>query len=71
MPDPRRTRERNGIAAPNYAIDTAGFTMKANNMDAGVSSLSKPNNGFPVRKYRVDIFVVGQFAESAKFWVEN
>lgn len=61
--------DTNGVAPANYKIDSAEFTAGAltNTLDA---NLSKPNNGWPLGKYRVDLTVDGKPAGSASFTVE-
>ncbi len=57
------------VAPPNYEIDSV-------NLDIGMidnhvnSSLSKPNAGWPVGDYRVDLAVDGEVADSVEFAVE-
>ena len=61
--------DTNGAAPANYKIDSAEFTAGAltNTLDA---NLSKPNNGWPLGKYRVDLTVDGKAAGSANFTIE-
>ncbi|NML72930.1 hypothetical protein HHL25_02205 [Rhizobium sp. S-51] len=58
-----------GVAPANYKIDEATFDVGAidNQLDA---SLSKPNNGFPVGSYQVQISVDGKPAENVNFTVK-
>ena len=62
--------DTNGAAPPNYQIDssdlTAGLIMNTVNF-----SMSKPNAGWPVGKYRVDLLIDGKPAGAAKFVVEK
>jgi hypothetical protein len=62
--------DTNGVAPPNYLIDSADFITKPE-MDSAVFSLSKPNNGFPVGSYRVEVYINGELAQSAKFTVKS
>ena len=62
--------DSHGVAPPNYLIDSADL-MSVAKMDSGTFSLSRPTTGFPVGSYRVDIFVNGNLAKSAKFTVEK
>jgi hypothetical protein len=62
--------DSNGVAPPNYVIDTADVTLKGAE-DVTDFSLSKPNSGFPVGTYRIDLFVNGDPAKSVKFSVEK
>ena len=62
--------DTNGVAPANYVVDTADFVTKPDT-DGAVFSLSKPTAGFPVGSYRVDIFVNGDLAKSAKFTVKK
>ena len=58
-----------GVAPPNYKIDSAEFTagMLTN---TATFNLSKPNNGWPIGKYRVDVTIDGKPAGSEKFEIE-
>jgi hypothetical protein len=62
--------DTHGTAPPNYKIDSADFVagVLTNTVDA---NLSKPNNGWPVGKYRVDLSVDGKTAGSATFEVDS
>jgi hypothetical protein len=58
-----------GDAAPKGTkIDEATVTAEKDN-DHGAFSLSKPNNGWPVGKYHVDIYVGDKLAETYKFTI--
>jgi hypothetical protein len=58
-----------GSAAPaNYKIDEASIKMSGDGK--GSFSLSKPNNGFPVGKYRVEIFLGDKLAKTVRFIVK-
>lgn len=60
--------EKTRVAPPNYQID-------ANEMRAGglvnraTFSLTRPNNGWPVGDYRVDLFINGKPAGAVRFSV--
>jgi hypothetical protein len=58
-----------GVAPPNYKIDEVSFDVGAldNRLDA---SLSKPNNGWPVGTYQVEIIVDGKLEETVPFSVK-
>jgi hypothetical protein len=58
-----------GVAPPNYKIDEVSFDVGLidNRLDA---SLSKPNNGWPVGTYQVDIIVDGKVEETVPFSVK-
>lgn len=58
-----------GVAPPNYRIDEATFDVGSldNHLDA---SLSKPNTGFPVGSYVVEIAVDGKVEETVPFVVK-
>lgn len=55
-------------APPNYKIDEA--TIKMAGDGKGSFSLSKPNNGFPVGKYRVEIYLGEKLAKTVPFTVK-
>jgi hypothetical protein len=61
--------DTNGVAPANYKIDSSDLNagMLVNTVEF---SLSKPNNGWPVGKYRVDMSVDGKTAGTASFTVE-
>lgn len=62
--------DTNGVAPPNYQIDssdlTAGTIMNTVNF-----SLSKPNAGWPLGKYRVNLLIDGKPAGAANFVIEK
>jgi hypothetical protein len=62
--------DTNGAAPANYKIDSVEFVAGAltNTID---TNLSKPNKGWPLGKYRVDLSVDGKVAGSALFSVED
>jgi hypothetical protein len=53
-----------------YRIDSAGVTLKAGNNDVTLS-LSKPNNGWPVGDYRVDISIDSHPVGAATFEIQG
>jgi len=57
------------VAPPNYKIDEASLTVAVANQ--GSFSLSKPNKGFPVGKYRLEIYLGGKLLRSLPFTVEG
>src|ERR1051326_3363248 len=60
-----------GDAAPkNFKIDEASLTADQDNF-YGAFSLSKPNKGWPVGQYRVDIYQGDELATSAKFSIKS
>jgi len=61
--------DTNGVAPANYKIDSADFVagLLTNTID---TNMSKPNKGWPVGKYRVELSVDGKPAGSARFTVE-
>ena len=62
--------EKPQVAPPNYRIDSK--EMKKGPMENRVwFSLSRPNKGWPVGDYRVDLFINDKAAGSVKFSVVN
>ncbi|NTJ68446.1 hypothetical protein G6M50_23745 [Agrobacterium rhizogenes] len=61
--------DTNGVAPANYKIDEATFDIGSleNHVDA---SLSKPNAGFPVGKYKVVLSVDGKVMETVEFSIK-
>jgi hypothetical protein len=61
--------DTNGVAPANYKIDEATFDIGSleNHVDA---SLSKPNAGFPVGKYKVVLSVDGKVMEIVEFSIK-
>jgi hypothetical protein len=60
-----------GNAAPaNTKIDEATLTADQNDF-FGAFSLSKPNKGFPVGKYRVEIYDGDELATTVKFTISS
>ena len=59
-----------GSAAPkNTKIDEATLTGDRDDF-GGAFSLSKPNNGWPVGKYRVEVYVDDDLEATAKFTIQ-
>ncbi|MDB5946635.1 MAG: hypothetical protein JWQ33_1661 [Ramlibacter sp.] len=58
------------VAPPNYVIDTAEITVTGRANVANFS-LSKPNTGWPVGSYRVDLTINGRKAASTAFKVKS
>jgi len=65
--------ETNNVAPANYQIDekavVAPTNGKAGDVLVGKFSLSKPPAGWPVGKYRVDIYLEQQLIKSVSFTV--
>jgi hypothetical protein len=59
--------EKTNAAPPNYRIDGAEMTLDGE-VEA-TFTLSKPNSGWPVGSYRVDLSVNGEKAKSVAFEV--
>jgi len=57
-----------GAAPPNYKIDSADVTA-GSIMNTVTFRLSKPNAGWPVGTYRVDMYIDGKPAGAAHFKV--
>jgi len=57
------------VAPPNYKIDEASLTVAVANQ--GNFSLSKPNKGFPVGKYRLEIYSGDKLLKTVRFRVEG
>jgi hypothetical protein len=56
------------VAPPNYKIDEA--TVNVPRARAGSFSLSKPDNNFPVGKYRLEIYIGEELAKSVPFTIQ-
>ena len=54
-------------APPNYKIDSATVTIDDPEEDEVAFSISKPNAGWPVGDYRVDLDINGKAKKSASF----
>ena len=62
--------DTNGAAPANYKIDSVDLTV-APPINIATFSLSKPNAGWPVGSYRVDLFIDGRAAGTMHFKVEK
>lgn len=66
--------DTNNVAPPNYKIDESTLNVPQDPTNGQVwtakFSLSKPNNGWPVGTYRVDISVDGTQTQSVPFTVK-
>jgi len=59
------------IETPNHKIDSSEVLVKAHG-DARVHfQISKPQKGWPVGNYRLDVSVAGKFVTSIPFSVES
>jgi hypothetical protein len=57
------------ISVPNYEIDSAEVKVLRDGPASGHFSLSRPNNGWPVGHYRLDVYVDGRLIGSKGFSV--
>ena len=58
-------------APPNYKIDEATFTPPLGTASSqGAFALNKPNTGFPVGKYRLEIYLGKDLAKTVPFTVK-
>lgn len=58
------------VAPPNYKVDEA--TVTANRPDQfGTFTISRPNKGWPVGKYRAEFYVGDELTETVKFTIGN
>ena len=57
------------VAPKNYKIDEASTTANGPRA-SGTFTLSKPNKGWPLGKYRVEIYDGDQLAETVRFTIE-
>ncbi len=56
------------VAPPDYKIDEATLNMAR--ATAGSFSLSKPDNNFPVGKYRLEIYIGEELAKTVRFTIK-
>lgn len=56
------------VAPPNFKIDEA--TLASSTGTAGSFNLTRPNKGFPVGKYRVEIYLGKELAKTVPFTVK-
>ena len=61
--------DSHGVAPPNYKIDSVELTV-GSIMNVATFSLSKPNTGWPIGTYRVDLMIDGKASGSAHFKIE-
>jgi hypothetical protein len=61
--------DTNGTAPANYKIDEGTMTGDKDDF-GGAFSLSKPNSGWPVGKYRVDVYIGDDLSGSTKFQIK-
>jgi hypothetical protein len=62
--------EKTDVTPPDYKIDSADFTV-AEGMDEATFALNKPDAGWPTGDYRVDLFIDGKGAGSARFKIDK
>lgn len=61
--------EESAGVAPNFEIDKAALELGIG-VNVGNFSLSKPTKGWPVGKYRVDLYWNDKVADSVKFTIK-
>lgn len=61
--------DTNGIAPPNYKVDTVELTTGAN--DVATFAVNKPADGWPAGSYIVDLFINGTAAYKVHFTVQD
>ena len=59
------------VAPANYKIDEATVKVSGGGTASGTFNISKPNNGFPVGKYRLEIYLNDDLARTVKFTVKG
>lgn len=62
--------EKTQVAPPNYRIDGTEL-IKGPLINQVTFTMSRPNNGWPVGDYRVDLFINDKAAGSVRFSVAN
>lgn len=62
--------DTHGAAPPNYKIDSADLVADGN-INTVTYSLSRPNKGWPVGKYRVELSVDGKIVGTASFTIQG
>lgn len=62
--------DTHGAAPPNYKIDSADLVADGV-INTVTYSLSKPNKGWPIGKYRVELSVDGKIVGTASFTIEG
>ena len=66
------TAIKTDVAPPNYVITSADVEIKqVVTSDEANFSLSKPDTGWPVGDYKVDLSINGQVATSVSFKIAN
>ena len=60
--------EKTKVAPPNYEIDSSEFT--AGELGNRGFTISKPNAGWPVGDYRVDLSMNGKVVQTVRFKVQ-
>jgi len=60
--------EKTKVAPPNYEIDSVAMTV-APKINVAHFALSKPNAGWPVGDYRVELSINDKLAETVRFKV--
>ena len=58
------------VAPPNFKIDEATFRPPVGAPTVGEFALSKPNRGFPVGKYRLEIYLGDALVKTVPFTVK-
>lgn len=61
--------DTNGTAPANYKIDEGIFIGDKDDF-RGAFLITKPNNGWPVGKYRVDVYIEDELSGSTKFQIK-
>lgn len=59
-----------GAAPPNYKIDEVSFDIKTNENQVD-SSITRPNNGWPIGTYNITFSVDGKPMETSDFSIEE
>jgi CHAT domain-containing protein/Tfp pilus assembly protein PilF len=60
-----------GAAPPNYHVAEKSYELAQPGQAVGKFSLSKPNNGWPPGKYRLELYLDDRLAETVPFRVET
>lgn len=60
-----------GAAPPNYRIGEKSYPLTRSALAGGNFSLSKPTNGWPPGKYRLELYLDDRLAETLPFRVET
>jgi hypothetical protein len=59
-----------GNIAPKNSKITEAFVMAEKSDDSGAFGLARPTDGWPVGKYRLEIYVGDKLAERMKFTIQ-